>query len=405
MLVNFFNYGFHFVVSRKLGVVDYGDLFALFAALGLMTVPVSALTLIVVRFAAEFHALNDRERMATLFSWVWRRTLIPAVIIAGVVVLSRSAIAHYLHLQDERSVIAWAAILALSVVVPAIRGILQGTQDFRKYAISTAIEGGGKAVLGIGFVLAGGGVLGALAGYACAIALSLAYTAIVVRRDVGSSRFGSPLNIDLRRLVVTSAGVTLATLALTALGSLDGILVKHYFNDSLAGLYGSVSLIGKILLFVIGFVPTILLPKVTAAVANRQNPINLLLQGTVISVALCGTGLALLAYAPGSIVGAMVGPAFLAAVPLVFQYGLAMTLLGATGVLVAYKLGAHRFEFVPYLLLVAIAEFTAISIYHDTLLHVIHVLIVGNAVAMFVCSWRLSSTPSSHATPNIVVQA
>ena len=40
MLVNFFNYGFHFVVSRKLGVVDYGDLFALFAALGLMTVPV-----------------------------------------------------------------------------------------------------------------------------------------------------------------------------------------------------------------------------------------------------------------------------------------------------------------------------------------------------------------------------
>jgi O-antigen/teichoic acid export membrane protein len=192
------------------------------------------------------------------------------------------------------------------------------------------------------------------------------------------------LQIDVRRLIITSGGVAVSMLAISSFSSADLLLVKHFFSPSEAGLYSVVSLAGKILLFVVGFIPTLVLPKATARSAAGISPLPILVQAAVAIFAICGCGLLALWIAPGTIVQLMSGPAFASAAPLVFEYGLAMTILGATSAVVAYNVAVHRFAFVPWLLAVALAEIVAINMYHPALLAVVRELIAGNTIALVV---------------------
>lgn len=391
MLVNAFNYGFHFTISRRLGVVDYGDLYALLSALGLMSVPIASLTMVVVRYSAEFHSLGDRERLAELYRWVIVRCAVAGAVVFAAACAVAPLVASVLHLRDARSVV-WAGLaLALSIVLPGIRGIVQGTQDFGRFAISTAIEAGGKAGFGVAFVLLGYGVAGAFAGYAIGVAASIWYTMFAIRRHIAGARALEALRVNMRRLAATAAGATLATLAMTMLTSADTLLVKHFFSRDDAGLYSSVSLVGKVLFFVVGFVPTIILPKAAARRAAGEPAWPLIAQATAVTFAICGAGLVTLSFVPGTIVTLMAGHAFAGAAPFVFSYGLAMTLLGVTSVVVAYKVGIHRFDFVPFLLVVAAGEIVAIASYHPSLAAVIAVLTAGHAVALVSTLWRINA--------------
>lgn len=389
IVVNVFNYAFHFLISRRLGVTDYGTLYSLFAMLSLLGVPTSVLTMVVVRYAAEFRALGDAGHLRALSRWVFART---SLLGGGIVVLGALLalpIARYLRIDDPRLVFLASVILALSVISPSVRGILQGTEDFGRFSASNIIEGALKAALGVSLASIGLGVTGALLGCMIAVVVGLAYTLFAVRRHFGSAA-PQPLHLDVGRLVRTSAGVTAAAVALAGLGFLDVLLVKHYFPRREAGLYSAVSLVGKVLLFVVGFVPTIVLPKVTARVARGQSPVPIIVQAAVCIGVICGSGLLVLSLAPGMVVRIMLGGAYVAAAPFVFPYGCAMTLLGATSAIVAYKVGLHRFDFVPPLFAIVVAEVVAVSVLHSSLTQVISILLIGNTLALAASSYRIA---------------
>ena len=66
IVVNGLNYVYHFVMSRRLGVVDYGALASILAGLVIASVPATILTMVVVKYAAEFKAVGDRKRLRAL---------------------------------------------------------------------------------------------------------------------------------------------------------------------------------------------------------------------------------------------------------------------------------------------------------------------------------------------------
>jgi len=399
MTVNALNYILHVLLTRRLGVDSYGELYALLAALTLFSVPTTVFTMIVVRYAAEFHALGDVARLGALSRWILRRTVLVALALIVLGALLQAPIGAYLRLHDPRSVLFTAFVLAFSVVGPVIRGVLQGIQAFREFAFSTLIEGFGRVLLGVGLVYAGFGVNGALAGQACAILVALAYTWFVLRRNFPSA--ADELRIDLRRLAQTTTGVATAMLALSILNSSDLLLVKHFFSPYDAGLYSAVSLVGKVLLFVVGFIPTIVLPKATARVTRGESPVGVLVQAAVAIAILCCGGLAVLYFEPALAVRIMSGRDFLEAAPYVFSYGFAMATLGALTAVVNYKIGLHRFDFLAPVILIALLEPLVISIFHATLWQVVRIVLIGNVAALCMSLYRLTSFATvrlSHGT-------
>lgn len=383
MAVNIVNYGIHFVLSRRLGVQEYGEFASLMSVMAIVGIPSGFIVMVVAKFAAEFHALDELSRIRVLSQRALLFGSSLGVVFFVPAVLAQQQIAGYLHLTDPTSVVAMALVLGLSCTVPVMWAVLQGAQDFSRLAISSTIEAVAKLVLGVGMTFLGFRVAGVFFGYAIAIVLTMVVTLPFVRRHWAPGKVG--LKIDAKRLLYATGGVIVGTSAITILGYIDVPMVKHFFDATDAGLYGAVAVCGKILFFLVGFVPTLVLPKAARDSLHGRPAGRVLLQGLALTALLAGCGLALFLFVPTLVVRVTYGVAFIPAAPYIFAYGLAMTLLAATAVVVNYKIGLHHFAFVGPLVLVTVAEPVAIQFFHATLWNVIAILIIGNAAALGSC--------------------
>ena len=387
-LINVFGYVFHFMLSRKLGVVRYGELSALNAAYMLSIVVPTIGSTIALKYAAGFHTAHDRERLAALTDRLLRSAGIGCVVALAILVAISGPVAAFLRVDDRAAVALAMTTIALSMAVGTIRGLYQGEEDFNGYAISLVLESLLKMVLGIGLVYAGFGVVGAFGGWALGSLIAFAYSALALASKVrGVKR--APLAIDASVLARTMAGVVSATVLLSIVQNADLIVVKHVADPTTAGLYGALSLAGKILLFLVAFVPLVVLPKATRLALAGKPPGGILLQALGVSLAMSVPGLLFYYAEPRFVITLLAGNAFAAGAPYVASYGFAMVELAILSVLVSYKIGIHRFDFVVPLGACALGEVVGIALYHRTLDDVIHVLIVGNFIAAACSAWRV----------------
>jgi O-antigen/teichoic acid export membrane protein len=186
---------------------------------------------------------------------------------------------------------------------------------------------------------------------------------------------------DWRRILNAGAGAAAATIAIALMGSADVVLVKHYFAPHQAGLYAAASLGGKMLLYLVGFVPTVLLPQAADRHARGARTHDVLV-GSLAMLAVVAFGGILGFYFFGTeVLHALVGRAFDAAAPLLVRYGAAMVLLALTNALTFYGIATHRLAFTIPLFLCTLGTLVAIVAFHGTLAAVVDVMVLGNFAA------------------------
>jgi O-antigen/teichoic acid export membrane protein len=400
MLANTLAFAYHMLAGRVLGVERYGALATLSAVFSLGVVPGAVLNMTAVKYAAELHAVGDEERVAALSRTVVRLGAIVGGIFVFAFALAGGGIAAYLRLDDVWTLGIVLAAVCASLFLAAARGILQGVHAYSAYSTTLCIEGVVKVVVGIGLAINGFGVRGAAAGFALGALLALAYTQTMIARRF--PRVLAGVHINARRLVVTSAGIAASLFATTGLGFLDVLLTKHYFDSHTAGLYGVLSMTGKISMFMVAFAPAVLLPKATDLVTRGFSPRRILVQAAAATCALSFFVLALAFFAPSVLVRVMGGDAYVAVTPYVFPYACAMTLLAATTLLATYKIGLHRFGFIPVLLAVMAGEIAGIVSLHRTIADVVCVLLVGNSVAFVATLYRVADPVTESRIESVV---
>ena len=177
----------------------------------------------------------------------------------------------------------------------------------------------------------------------------------------------------------------------------DVPLVKHFFDPRSAGLYASAAFVGRAIFAMVSFVPTLVMPKVSARVAAGLSPLPLLGTAVGLSAAIIGFALIFSAFIPKLVVVLIAGQAFGDAAPIVLRYAVASGCLSMAYVVAAYKMGLHRYDFVIPSLVAAIAEIAVISVWHPTLAIVVDVLIVGHAAVLVSMLFRIWSTSTNRA--------
>jgi O-antigen/teichoic acid export membrane protein len=378
--VNVLNFAFHAVVSRRIGVDAYGSLNALSSGFTIAQAPAVILTTVLIKLTAEFHAANDEAHLRALARTVTAYLLLIAAAILALGALCAPAIADYLHIPDVMPVLLMLAILAANVVLP-IRGILQGVEDFVGFAFSLVFEGAGKFGLAVAFTGIGWALRGALGGWTIGVMLSLAFTWVLISRKFRRAP-RVPFHTDSRHVIGMSVNIAIATLAITSLGFSDVVIVKHLFDPKSAGLYSAASLAGRMLFFLVAFVPAVLLPHASNLLLKGLPTASTLRQAVAAVLLLAAGGLVLFAVFPGQILGALVGHAFASAAPLLLPYGIAMAILVVTNTFVSYRIAMTRFEFVPLLAVIAALEIPAFFVFHASVLQIITILIVMNSLAL-----------------------
>ncbi len=379
MVLNVCGFIAHAVASRELGVAAYGGLYALINAALIAALPAAFVAPVVAQLAAEFRALHDDGHLRGLTDSISGGFAKLGVIYLAVATIGMVWFGRFLHVPVWS--VPFVGLLAgVALFVNAMRAIAQGTQDFMGYGVSNAVEGIAKvvgivALISVGLRL-GGGVIGFFLGPLCA----LVYLVLRLKRRYAVSQPHS-VRYDWRRILNAGAGAAAATIAVALMGSADVVLVKHYFPEHAAGLYAAASLGGKMLLYLVGFVPTVLLPQAADRHARGARTREVLLGSLtmLIVVGLCGIGIF---YFFGlDVLHALVGHAFDAAAPLLVRYGLAMVLLALTNALTYYGIATHRLAFTVPLFLCTLGTLVAIVNFHSTLATVVEIMVLGNFAA------------------------
>lgn len=384
MVANVLNYSFRLLAARHVTVAEYGELSSVFAFVNLFFAPAAILGIAVTKYASEFHAVSDVARLKTLRRLVLILGVIMSSGVFGAIVFAGPVIAAYLNIADQRLIVGGAAIIAVYFTVPSLWALLQGTQRFSVFAISTSLDAILKVGLGLTAIFTGYHIVGALFLYAAGGLVALGYTIAILCSD-DRAIVREPIRFNWTRLRQTLGGVTVATVAMAVLASVDVVLVQHFFRSEAAGMYAAVTVCGKVLFFVVGFLPAVVLPKASQLVGRGLSPKPVLIQALVVVACISAVGLAGFFFAPRLVITAVASERYSGGAPYVFAYGVAMFLLAAMNVIVNYRVGIHSFGFVVPLCIVVVAEVITISLFtHHSFAQIIGTLIAGNACAVLI---------------------
>lgn len=379
MVMNVGGFVFHAIASRALGVANYGVLYTLMSAAMIASLPAALLAPVVARFAAEFKVLHDDRHLRGLTYDILRFFGSMGVVYVAAAVAAMGWIGGFLHLP------AWtvpltALFAAGLLLLGVMRAVAQGTQEYGPFAASFIADGFCKVggvllftlLLGMGLM---GGILSVLAAVLGALAAILVG---LVRRYRGVGRLA--IRYDWRRIVILSTGSAAITLAGALIGSVDVVLVKHYFDADQAGMYSAASLGGKVLMYFVAFVPMVLLPQATQRHVRGERTRGTLAMSVGILVLIAAFGSIGIKYFGIVLLHALVGHAFDAAAPLLLPYSVGMMCLALSGVLGSYGIATHRVAFALPLVVGVAGTLGAIVAMHATLAQVVWVVAGGNAI-------------------------
>ncbi len=168
----------------------------------------------------------------------------------------------------------------------------------------------------------------------------------------------------------------------------DVVLAKHYISAIDAGLYSAAALAGRIILAACSFLPIILLPDITLRSATGRPDRHVLAATIAIATAIAGAVAAACALAPGFMIDVLAGKAFAGAAPLLFPYVLSSGALAIGNLLATYSIARHRFGFIPFVLLIAIAEIASVTLRHGTPMAIVQDILAGHClICLAMAAW------------------
>lgn len=363
--VNAGNYLFHLVSARALGPEAYGDIVTLLALTGLVVLPLGGVQVVVARTAARHAAAEETRELRAFFRLTLLAAAALAVVLAALLVASAPLLRDWLGIGSSSAIVLAALLMLPTLLAPVALGVAQGLQRFGLYSASmcatAAVRVGALALLVAAGLTVAGAMLATLAAAVASILLPLAR----LRHELfGPSAPRPAVSFASARLSLAPGIVGL--LAITSLTSADVIVAKAAFSSHEAGIYGSASLVGRVIVVFAAAVVTVLLPKVSKRMTEGEG------SGDILTASLRVTAAASLAvtlvYAafPDLIVRLAFGSEFADAAPLLGLFGIAMTGFAVLNVLLVYHLARHAARMSWLLLGGALAQLAGFAVLHGS---------------------------------------
>jgi O-antigen/teichoic acid export membrane protein len=359
------NYLFHFTSARFLGPGSYGDVASLVAAIGLISLPLVGVQIALARYVSGFAEAGQPKSIALLFTKGLRLALLLGIVVTAALCALSVPLHNFLGIDSLTAVLLMALVAAPSIASPVVWGLAQGLQRFVLFSVSIGLGPALRPVLAAIFLAAGLGVAGAMGATLLAAAVATVVPLVVMRGWITrETHLPSPVpgGEVARFLVPTLIGV----LSITSLTTIDVIVAKAALSDHDAGLYGSASLIGRVILYLPAAIVLVLLPKVAAREAAGRESRDVLMKSLLVTAGFCVAATVAYAVAPKLLVFLAFGSSFEDAAGLLWMFALAMTGYAILNVLLAYHLGrgVNRLSFL--LLAGALVQIGLFAVFHGS---------------------------------------
>ena len=381
-IVSVMNYLYHLFMGRMLGPHDYGVLGSLFAIIYIVTFATSTFNLVISKQVAEFKGKNQLGKIKKLINLSMKRTAIAGIFGMVLFILATPFIADFMNIESYSGIILVGVIAYASFLSVLLSGALNGMQKFVSQNISSFTSVFLKLGVAIFLVWLGYSVNGALGAIVLGTAAGMFIAYLPLRSQLKNSKEES---IDLKKSYRFAVPVFFASMFAIFLITLDQILVKHYFSSEQAGIYAAAGNIAKIIWFGSSFLIAPLFPKIVESKAKGKNTSNLLTKSLIYISVIIFAGCAMYFIAPTFIVNLLYGSQYLAAVPLIGMFGLALGIFSLLQILMTYNLAIEKYGFIYIFLAGIIAEVAGIYMFHSNLGEIVKIILITNLAVLVSC--------------------
>jgi O-antigen/teichoic acid export membrane protein len=339
-------YVFHFSTGRLLGPTGYAVVASVLSALYLVSLPGIALQTVAMRFTSMFAGRGEIGALPRLIAQLTMVSLVAGSLGATALLALAPAAAGYLKVADLRVVQALSVTAVLALLIAANRGVLQGLQRFVALSGNFLVDTVSRVVVAVSLILAGLGALGGVIAIVVGPALAYGQSLVLLRSTRISERSGGAGLADLGRYAVWAAA---GAMGVTFLFNADVILAKHYLTDHAAGIYASGSVLGRVIYFLGVTVAAVMFPEVTALHARNEDHYHVVDRSLMLLGGLA-VGLILIYFLLPGLVVVPFGSQFAGVASFLGPFGIALSLLAVSNLLINYFLSVNSRRFVMPLL-------------------------------------------------------
>ena len=235
-LVSATNLLYNIAIARGLGPAGFGHATAIYTLLMLLSAVTLAFQLVCSKLVAK---TADLAGKVAIYRDLLRRSWVTGLAVGAIIVVGSSAITQYLNLPAARDVVLLGCGTAIYVPLGTRRGMLQGIYDFPRLAVNFILEalikiGGALIFLHYGFGVTG--VIGAVV-----MSIAIAYVTAAPSVDLATED-----RTQIKASFREGMQATVFFCGQVIISNMDILLVKHYFDPAVAGLYAVVALVGRV---------------------------------------------------------------------------------------------------------------------------------------------------------------
>ncbi|MEK7119555.1 MAG: oligosaccharide flippase family protein [Patescibacteria group bacterium] len=396
MAANIAGWLYHLFVGRILGTEAYGELAALLALFYILNVPSTVIQTVLVKFFSILKAKNEHGQARFLI----RVATIKILLLEGVgmvfIFFFSQAVAAFLHIASPWYIV-WLYVIFATFMVGIVNGsAIQGFQLFTASSVLVTIGMTLRLILGALFAYFGVGWTLVSNIFSNSIAYGLSFIPLRFFTHIQEK----PITINRKEALGFSVPALVTTLGITLLFSQDVLLVKHYFTAYEAGIYASLSVLGKVLFYATGAVSFVLFPVVSERKASGQGHSRLVAIGLFIIGMVC-IGLTAFYFIAPQIVLVAFGKAFYGAAQYMGTFAIFMSFFSLSSILIQTLLALDKVNVWIITSVCALLQAILLVLFHGTISQVIGVNIAVS-LALFLSLLLYYAYGTSKASTSFV---
>ncbi len=384
IVASFMAFALNLFLARALTTSDYGIYASLLSILTLAGILVQSLQPIIVRFATDYFAKNKIDQASMLYFKATKFMLLFSLLIFGLFVIFLSPISTYLHLKNNSYIIIVGFIVAFQYLGVINTSYLQSLLKFPVMSLLAGIGGLSRFIGGIILVFFGFNVFGALWAIFFAFFIPFILGFFPLRFLFNKKKKNKKIKISSREIILYAIPTTISVLLFTSLTSTDVLLVRHFFNAKDAGVYGALSLVGKVIFYFTGPISLVMFPLLIKRHTRGESVNNLFFASILLVLAPSIIITFFYFLFPVVSINFFLGKNYLRATPYLGLFGIYITIFSLLNLCVNFFLSLKKTKIFIPILFIAALQIILISLFHSSFFEVISISLVLSVILLFV---------------------
>jgi O-antigen/teichoic acid export membrane protein len=375
-LGNLVSYAYHLVLGRLIGPAQYGELTTILSFLGIFLALFSSIVLVIMKFVAE----QNRKQVASVYAWINREVSMYLMGLCLVIALLSPVLADIFQISISTMLIV-PPIIFFSVLALMYGALLQGVLRFGQSIAVNTISIVLRLVVGVFLLYAGFMVFGIVFGILIASFSSF----LLARHFISKLHLPHPSSgINRKEMLSYSFPVIITALSLGSIFSTDMLLVKHFFDAHSAGIYGSLSMLGKIIFYLTSPIVGVMFPIAVAKRAKGEKTLNTFLGSVIFASTFSFALITVYILFPNLTIKLLYGSDYAEGSKFLLSFGVFSALYSLVAFTSNYLLSLGYTRTSIFAALAATGQITGILYFHSSISDVINVSIISTASLLLV---------------------